>query len=298
VARAPSRISNDKLRPGTESTKDKIISDLVLLLTIAITAAAMWYLTRKMRQVKPDIIYARRKARQAKLERADFTPYSASNNSSNSVVFNAQGSETNIPLNPTGDLPYGAAPPHQQWDKNGNAIGFVGDPRLHAPAPRRADSGPRDLGESLGTSYPQSKEGTDGRSPLRQESGDSLEWDQQERRDTFDIPRIASPARESLDDPFELAPTSTRQVSYAPPLGPPSSTPPSSTPPASAPSPPVTQTPTQVQYAKYTPQPAAATNVTSPPLPNPFTDATPTQFNHPQVPFHGHAPDATDAGFS
>lgn len=48
---------------GTESTKNKIISDSVLGITILVTALAMWYLYREMDKVKHDVIYERRKAR-------------------------------------------------------------------------------------------------------------------------------------------------------------------------------------------------------------------------------------------
>jgi hypothetical protein len=260
-------LSKVYISQGTESTRDKIISDAVLGVTIAVTAGAMWYILRKMRQVKPDIIYAKRKARQVKLARANFTPYHASNNSSNSVVFNA--SETNIPLNPTGDLPYGAMPPHQQWDKEGRAIGYAGDPRLYAPAPRPPQNlSPADNEVSdVGTIYPQSKERGGGRTPLRQESGDSVEWNG--RRDTFDIPRIVSPVHEPIHNPFE---SNASQ---------------------SAPS----QTPTQAQFSQFGQQPTLTTDIASPPPPNPFTGVTPTQFNHPQVPIQGHAVEATDASF-
>jgi len=255
---------------GTQTTRDRIISDAVLGVTIAVTIAAMWYLLHKMRQVKPDIIYARRKARQGKLERADFTPYGAPNNSSTSVVFNAQMSDTNIPLNPAGNLPYGASAPYQQWDKDGRAVGYAGDPRLYAPEPRR----PQNLvaansGGDIGTAYPQTREHPGGRTPLRQESGDSVAWNAQDRRDTFDIPRIVSPVHEPMHNPFESA--DVRQASSSSH---------------------VTQTPTQAQFSQ---PPGIATDITSSILPNPFTGATPTQFNHPQVPFH--AADTTDASF-
>lgn len=264
---------------GTETAKDKLISDAVLAVTVAITCAAMWYLLRKMRQVKPDIIYARRKARQAKLERADFTPYGISNDSSNSVIFNPQGSETNIPLN-TGSL--GAAGQHQRWDKEGRAVGYSGDPRLYAPEPQRPQGRMPPYGTTSQTGLD-----TGGSGPSRQESGDLVELNVQGRRDTFDIPRIESPVHEPFNNPFERTPTGARQASYPPTLAPPPSTS----------SPHVTQTPTQSQYANFNQQPTVTTDITSPPLPNPFTGATPTQFNHPQVPYQGHAAEATEAGF-
>ena len=48
---------------GSASTKNKIIEDSVLGITILVTAAAMWYIFKKMNEVKPDVIYSRRKAR-------------------------------------------------------------------------------------------------------------------------------------------------------------------------------------------------------------------------------------------
>lgn len=35
----------------------------MLALTVVITVAAMWYILREMNKVKPEVIYARRKAR-------------------------------------------------------------------------------------------------------------------------------------------------------------------------------------------------------------------------------------------
>ena len=48
---------------GGGSTSDKIIKDVVLAVTVIITFLAMWYIYRLMNQAKPDVIYARRKAR-------------------------------------------------------------------------------------------------------------------------------------------------------------------------------------------------------------------------------------------
>ncbi|KAK0414399.1 hypothetical protein EV421DRAFT_1728635, partial [Armillaria borealis] len=78
---------------GETDTKSRIISDVVLVLTFLITIAAMWYIYHQMNKVKPAVIYARRKARQAKLARADM-PYNQSD------VFDASTSDVNIPLTP------------------------------------------------------------------------------------------------------------------------------------------------------------------------------------------------------
>ena len=48
---------------GTETTRDKVISDSVLGISIIITCVAMWYMYREMDKVKYDVIYRRRKAR-------------------------------------------------------------------------------------------------------------------------------------------------------------------------------------------------------------------------------------------
>lgn len=290
---------------GTQTSKNTIISDVVLGITTLVTAAAMWYLMRKMRQVKPEVIYARRKARQAKMERAGFMPYGGSNDS---AVFNPRGSETNIPLNPTSDSPYRATTPYQQWDKDGRAIGYAGDPRLLSPQPQRPaarmptyqtesgglynSSGQR-YDEEGGTSYPQGSKETAGRSALRQESGDSVGSGNQQGEgasEAIRLPRItASPRgiRDSPTDSFESAPATTRQTSYSPPLVVTSSSP-TTVPPR------LVQPYPQTQYANYHPS-TLTDNVTSPYLPNPFSDTTPTQFNHPQVPFYGHTSEGTNA---
>lgn len=51
---------------GTETPRDKIISDSVLGVTILITIAAMWYIVKELEKAKPIVVYNRRKLRQAK----------------------------------------------------------------------------------------------------------------------------------------------------------------------------------------------------------------------------------------
>lgn len=55
---------------GPPDKNSRILSNVVLGLTIVITVVAMWYIVRQMNKVKPQIIYRRRKARQAKFSRA------------------------------------------------------------------------------------------------------------------------------------------------------------------------------------------------------------------------------------
>ncbi|KAL5503758.1 hypothetical protein ACEPAH_7829 [Sanghuangporus vaninii] len=177
---------------GTESTRDRLISYSVLAVTSIVTCIAMWYMYKKMDEVKVDVITDRRKARQGKLDRAQSLRGSS--------VFNPNESESDLPLNPGEDSTY------QQWDAHGQAAGFSGDPRfsqsLHAPTPRRAgfpdvsriptyrteggggysttgeryDSPSVDL-QSSSSSTSQSV--SPARTPAvhRQESGDSVGWD-------------------------------------------------------------------------------------------------------------------------
>ncbi|KDR72938.1 hypothetical protein GALMADRAFT_252295 [Galerina marginata CBS 339.88] len=121
---------------GVEDKKSRIISDVVLAITFIITILAMWWILRQMNMVKPKVIYERRKARQTKMMRAANSPYMTAG-PSRSDVFNPNGSDSDIPL--TTALP-DANPQYQQWDKHGNAVGYVPDPILHTPKPRMHDA--------------------------------------------------------------------------------------------------------------------------------------------------------------
>lgn len=50
--------------PGSATTQNKILSYVVGFITVIVTVAAMWYIQKQINRVKPEIIYARRKARQ------------------------------------------------------------------------------------------------------------------------------------------------------------------------------------------------------------------------------------------
>lgn len=92
----------------------------------------MWYISKKMNAVKPDVIYARRKARQQKLNDVPYGGYGGPS------TFNANDSESALPLTSKPD----GNNQHQQWDSNGRAVGFSGDPTLFAPQPQRVVLGP------------------------------------------------------------------------------------------------------------------------------------------------------------
>ncbi|ETW82593.1 hypothetical protein HETIRDRAFT_237518, partial [Heterobasidion irregulare TC 32-1] len=113
---------------GTETTEQKIISDVVLALTFILTIVAMWYIYRKMGQVRHVVIHDRRKARQNKLEIYGNSAFA----SSSGTTFNPRGSESDIPLHAPSARTFSADPEsqvqHQQWDAHGHAVGYSGDP--------------------------------------------------------------------------------------------------------------------------------------------------------------------------
>ncbi|KAF8654833.1 hypothetical protein AX16_003353 [Volvariella volvacea WC 439] len=63
----------DESKNGQTDSKSRIITNVVLAITLVITALAMWYILREMNRVKPDVIYQRRKARQSKLPKTEYT---------------------------------------------------------------------------------------------------------------------------------------------------------------------------------------------------------------------------------
>ncbi len=56
-------VALEQSEEGTSSKSDTIIKDVVLGVTTLITIGAMWYIYHQMNKVKPQVIYARRKAR-------------------------------------------------------------------------------------------------------------------------------------------------------------------------------------------------------------------------------------------
>ncbi|TFY50260.1 hypothetical protein EVJ58_g11121, partial [Rhodofomes roseus] len=120
------------------STRDTIVKDVVVGITVIITFVAMWYIYNLMNKAKPEVIYERRKARQTKLMGLGSSPYSNSSmlQSTASVAFNpGAADESEIPLTARGET-FGAAA-YQQWDRSGRAVGYA-DPSLYVPEPRRA----------------------------------------------------------------------------------------------------------------------------------------------------------------
>ncbi|KAF9443820.1 hypothetical protein P691DRAFT_382491 [Macrolepiota fuliginosa MF-IS2] len=131
---------------GTSSTKSRIISDVVLAVTVLITILAMWYILYCMNKAKPAVIYAKRKARQAKLERqVDLSGVNGHFPESSYTTLGAtdysyvNNSDSEIPLTalaaPMGYTPPFPKPKHFQ----DSTPDYSHEPHLHAPKPQRAE---------------------------------------------------------------------------------------------------------------------------------------------------------------
>ncbi|KAJ7086455.1 hypothetical protein B0H15DRAFT_844769 [Mycena belliarum] len=255
----------EQANEGKTDTKTRIISNSVLAVTALVTILAMWWILRQMAHAKPDVIYARRKARQAKQTRADIYVHPQLNDSDASVggAFNPRGSLSDIPLTASGaglhprydyeqqqkqrqHAEWAAqqrqyheqAEQHQQWDAQGRAVGYTPGPApqvMYAPQPQRSGAG-AGRAEIVPGAYVPPGDAEVHAHGRRQQTSDEVGWDTQMR----ERPQEYASRRQSL--PFQ---------------------------PAQAQSPP--QTPTQAQYAAY--QPRAADALPTPPFPrSPFAD--------------------------
>ncbi|KAJ3557928.1 hypothetical protein NP233_g11619 [Leucocoprinus birnbaumii] len=164
---------------GTTDTKSRIISDVVLAITVLITAGACWYILHEMNKVKPTVIYNRRKARQAKLERQGSTPspvpsssghghpaaynplkrsdygYDHSNNSDSEIPLTAQA--TPIGYNNAAPTPGFPRVTHfQDSSEESSSSAYDPTPSLHAPKPHRVGQPmpPVDFDEDLTNARP------------------------------------------------------------------------------------------------------------------------------------------------
>lgn len=136
--------------------------------------------------------------------------------STDDTIFNPNASDVNLttPLTHS-DAPYDS--PYQQWDRDGRAVGYVADPRVFAPQPRRANAS-----FDAALVVPSRAESTAGAGPPRQESTDTAGWELQtnaadgQAYPLHTIPDSHSPV-ESLRNPFDNASSET----VIPPDGPP-----------------------------------------------------------------------------
>lgn len=174
---------------SSATSKNEIISDVIGVVTVLITIAAMWYITREMNRVKPQIVYERRKARQAKVDAESESLYQ-NGGANTSAVFNT--SDITLPLNSFSDAPYDA--PYQQWDSEGRAIGYAPDPRIHAPQPKKPENPNPFSGDTIPTL---------GTKPLRQESTDTVGWELQANAAQGQSYRLSAIATEPLRNPYE-----------------------------------------------------------------------------------------------
>ncbi|TCD63005.1 Tlg2-vesicle protein [Steccherinum ochraceum] len=178
---------------GQPSKKDQIIKWSILVLTTVVTIGAMWYISKRMLAVKPDVIYARRKARQQKMTAA---PYG----NGAYATFNPNASESDLPLNPKSD----GVHEHQQWDSSGRAVGYAGDPSLYAPQPQRAKPfGSNAAASSSNVQLAPPSSAPRFSSPQRQDTAQS--WDGQATVGTQDVYKMTRQQSPSAD-PFASGP--------------------------------------------------------------------------------------------
>ncbi|KAH0835652.1 hypothetical protein J3R83DRAFT_9403 [Lanmaoa asiatica] len=199
---------------GSASTQNKILSYVVGGVTVIVTIGAMWYIQRQVNRVKPEVIYARRKARQAKLNGDVLYQNSGIIGSTDDTVFNPNASDVNLTSPFThSDSPYDSS--YQQWDREGRAMGYTTDPRVLAPQPRRANATfdtalvvPSRAGSATGAGRP------------RQESADTAVWELQTNAadgQAYPLHAIPDPV-EPLRNPFENA---SSETVIPPPIEPP-----------------------------------------------------------------------------
>lgn len=206
---------------GSATTKNKILSYVVGFITVLVTIAAMWYIQREVNRIKPDVVYARRKARsvsvpvverhlishhsQAKLNGDDLYQNGGATGSNDDTIFNPNVSDVSLttPLTRS-DAPYDSH--YQQWDKEGRAVGYTADPRVYAPQPRRAN-----VSFDAGFIAPPRTGSVPGASTSRQESTDTARWELQTNAadgQAYAMHGI-SESVEPLQNPFENASSET-----------------------------------------------------------------------------------------
>ncbi|KIP11042.1 hypothetical protein PHLGIDRAFT_100340 [Phlebiopsis gigantea 11061_1 CR5-6] len=266
-------VALEQSEDGASNRKDTIIKDVVIAVTVIVTVVAMWYIYHLMNKVKPDVIYARRKARQAK-ESGINTPYGNSSvlQSTADVPFGGRTSDSELPLTANfNDSSY------QQWDSQGRAVGYSGDPTLHAPQPRKPARVPTGQGSSSSSNSPVPLMSQHGGQPIRQNTGGSTaSWDvqgqlggpnsyQMSRPQYSDPYSNAAPSRSTqYQQQYSQSPPPMRAVGQSPVMQPVASSLTASE-----------QTPTQAQFADARQPPAIVSSPHSAPLPNPYAQFAP-----------------------
>ncbi|KAL0581613.1 hypothetical protein V5O48_000429 [Marasmius crinis-equi] len=113
-----------------ENKKAQVISNILLAVTIVISIAAYWYIMKQMDKVKPEVVYQKRKERQAKMLQGLYYPDDA-----NESQLERGTDEDRIPL--TGF----------KTGRTNSPPGFNGD-KLHAPRPQHGYSSSGDWNET------------------------------------------------------------------------------------------------------------------------------------------------------
>ncbi|KAG6372607.1 hypothetical protein JVT61DRAFT_7353 [Boletus reticuloceps] len=199
---------------GSASSKNKILSYVVGAITVLVTVVAMWYIRSQVNRVKPEIIHARQKARQAKLTGDVLYQNGGMAGSTDDTVFNPNASDVNLtaPL-ARSDAPYDTSS-YQQWDRDGHAVGYAADPRVFAPQPRRPNTS-----FDAAFAVPSLSGSAAGARQLRQESTDTARWELQTNAadgQAYPLHSISEPV-ETFQNPFDNASSET----VLPPSGPP-----------------------------------------------------------------------------
>ena len=217
------------MEASNPSTGDRVASDIVGVITVLVTVAAMWYLNREVNRVKPEVILERRRRRKPKHEGSGFSQSTVgslyqSGGLQSVSDFNGFNSgpgpaEQTVPLTSSYDAPNG----FQQWDAQGRAVGYTGDPRFNA-APAMPAPQPQRPGVSLLPPSSTASPSAYGRGGLgRQESADTVRWENQANPENQGHYRLNTMSPVSgMHNPFDDEPSA---LPYAAPQGPPLSGP-------------------------------------------------------------------------
>ncbi|KAG5653796.1 hypothetical protein H0H81_010466 [Sphagnurus paluster] len=268
---------------GVKDKKSAIISDIVLAITFIITVLAMWYIFRQMNKVKPEVIYERRKARQAKIARAAYPPYNTGFSASSVDFERGSADSDSIPLKVQ------APSIAQSWDTHSEYRSSSStDLPFYAPRPQHPrlplPKHPEDLDVVYANAHDEESHGF---VSARGYSTDEVGWDMNAR------PKMIARAEDMYGVPFESTDTVQQQQTKQQPTGRPSPSPSpavvSSTQPVDAP------TPTQAQFASWKP-PVDDDDDLPTPLPMPRFREPPREAM--AEAHYGHGQEPTDASYT
>ena len=226
------------------------------------------------------------------------TPYGNSSvlQSTTNVPFNGRTSDSELPLTANFN-----EPSYQQWDSQGRAVGYSGDPTLYAPQPRKPTHVPTGQGSSSSNNSPAPFMSQHGGQPIRQNTGSSTaSWDVQgqlggpnsyqmsrpQYSDPYSNP--APPRPPQYQQQYSQSPPPMRSVGHSPVMQPATTNLPASE-----------QTPTQAQFANARQPTGIVSPPHSAPLPNPYAQFAPPPGPPPSsAPAHAmHGFEASEASY-